>query len=114
MAADESLSRMPATEQIRAYRRHILPPVEVLEAVLLRIQATQAAVNAFCLVDEEGARAAASKAEARWRHGTPLGLLDGVPATIKDLVLTWGWPTRRGSLAVDPGGPWEEEAPATA
>src|SRR5690349_11893545 len=114
MAADESLSRMPATELIRAYRRHTLSPVEVIEAVLSRIQATQPAVNAFCLVDEEGARSAALEAEARWRRGAPLGLLDGVPATVKDLVLTRGWPTRRGSLAVDPGGPWEEDAPATA
>jgi aspartyl-tRNA(Asn)/glutamyl-tRNA(Gln) amidotransferase subunit A len=41
-------------------------------------------------------------------------VLDGVPASIKDLILTRGWPTRRGSRTVDPNQPWEVDAPATA
>ncbi|HET8744636.1 MAG TPA: amidase, partial [Ramlibacter sp.] len=41
-------------------------------------------------------------------------LLDGVPVSIKDLLLTKGWPTLRGSKAVDPKGPWHDDAPATA
>src|SRR5690606_26736759 len=44
----------------------------------------------------------------------PQGLLDGVPATVKDLVLTKGWPTLRGSRAVSPDQPWNEDAPAVA
>ena len=48
-----------------------------------------------------------------WR-ATPLSPLDGVPVGIKDLLLTKGWPTRRGSLTVDPKGPWTEDAPAVA
>src|SRR5205814_315456 len=41
-------------------------------------------------------------------------LLDGVPVSIKDLILTKGWPTVRGSKTVDPKGPWNDDAPATA
>jgi aspartyl-tRNA(Asn)/glutamyl-tRNA(Gln) amidotransferase subunit A len=37
-----------------------------------------------------------------------------VPASIKDLILTRGWPTLRGSHTVDPNQPWEVDAPATA
>ena len=41
-------------------------------------------------------------------------MVDGVPATIKDLVLTKGWPTLRGSRAVARDQSWDEDAPATA
>ena len=37
-----------------------------------------------------------------------------MPTTIKDLILTKGWPTRRGSHTVDPEQPWDVDAPATA
>jgi aspartyl-tRNA(Asn)/glutamyl-tRNA(Gln) amidotransferase subunit A len=43
----------------------------------------------------------------------PLSFIDGVPATIKDLVLTKGWPTLRGSRTVDASQSWDEDAPAT-
>ena len=37
-----------------------------------------------------------------------------MPATIKDLLLTAGWPTLRGSRLLDAAGPWPEDAPAVA
>lgn len=42
------------------------------------------------------------------------GKLDGVPASIKDVFLTRGWPTLRGSRAIDPEGRWEDDAPLVA
>jgi aspartyl-tRNA(Asn)/glutamyl-tRNA(Gln) amidotransferase subunit A len=56
----------------------------------------------------------AEGSEARWTEGEPLSPLDGVPVAIKDILLTKGWPTRRGSLTVDPNGPWTEDAPCVA
>ncbi|MGH6918763.1 MAG: amidase, partial [Geminicoccaceae bacterium] len=56
----------------------------------------------------------ARAAEDRWRRGAPLGMVDGVPATIKDVVLTEGWPTLRGSRAIARDQPWDEDAPVTA
>ena len=47
-------------------------------------------------------------------NGNPLSPLDGVPIAIKDLLLTKGWPTLRGSLTVDASGPWEVDAPSVA
>ena len=58
--------------------------------------------------------AAAEASERRWHDGTPVGPLDGVPTSIKDLILTAGWPTRRGSRTVDPDQPWDVDAPVTA
>ena len=105
---------LSAVELRHLYRTRQLSPVETTRAVLDRIERFDPAVNAFCLVDEERALAAARASEARWHSGAPCGLLDGVPATIKDLVLTRDWPTLRGSLAVARDQPWEEDAPATA
>src|SRR6185503_18294324 len=68
----------------------------------------------FCLVDAKSALATAKESEARWKKGTPQGLLDGVPVSIKDLLLTRGWPTLRGSRTINPKGPWNDDAPAVA
>ena len=37
-----------------------------------------------------------------------------MPTSVKDLLLTSGWPTRRGSRTIDPAGPWAVDAPAVA
>jgi aspartyl-tRNA(Asn)/glutamyl-tRNA(Gln) amidotransferase subunit A len=105
---------LPATDLVERYRAKTLSPVEVTRAVLDRIEALNPKLNAYCLVDGDGALAAARASEARWAKGTPAGPVDGVPASIKDLVLARGWPTLRGSKTVDPAGPWSDDAPATA
>jgi aspartyl-tRNA(Asn)/glutamyl-tRNA(Gln) amidotransferase subunit A len=71
-------------------------------------------LNAFNLIAQESALRDAEASERRWREGQPKGLLDGVPVSIKDIILTKGWPTLRGSKTVDPKGPWNDDAPVTA
>ncbi len=71
-------------------------------------------MNAFCFLAADEALDAARASEFRWHRGTPMGPLDGVPTSIKDLILTKGWPTLRGSHTVDPNQPWDIDAPATA
>src|SRR5713226_9277042 len=83
------------------YRAKALSPVEAAEALFARLDALQPKLNAFCVIDRDGALAAARASEARWRDGHPLGPLDGVPVTIKDLVMMRGHPTRRGSRLVE-------------
>src|SRR5438094_1845841 len=111
MTAD--LCALSATELLDAYRKHELSPVEVTRGVLERIDKLNPVVNAFNLVSDR-ALEDAKASEARWLAGQPRGLLDGVPASIKDIILTKGWPTLRGSKTVDPKGPWNDDAPATA
>jgi aspartyl-tRNA(Asn)/glutamyl-tRNA(Gln) amidotransferase subunit A len=117
-SADPSVTADPAafsaTELLRLYRTRQLSPTKVTRAVLDRIERFEPAVNAFCLVDPERAMQAARESEARWQRAEPQGLLDGIPTTIKDLILTRGWPTLRGSLATPREQPWDEDAPATA
>ncbi|UEM22937.1 amidase [Skermanella mucosa] len=105
---------LSATELLVLYRSRRLSPVEVTQACLDLIAAVDAELNAFTLVDGDAAMESARASEERWLKGKPLGLVDGVPTTIKDLLLTKGWPTLRGSKAISPDQPWEEDAPATA
>ncbi len=111
---DQNPAMLGATELLACYRAKTLSPVEATRAILDRIDALNPKLNCFCVVDAESALRDARAAEARWNKGTPLGLLDGVPVSIKDLLLTKGWPTLRGSRTVDPQGPWNDDAPATA
>lgn len=112
--AAPELTALSAVELARAYRRRDLSPVEVAEAVLARLHDREPVLNAFVHVDPATTLAMARASEARWRAGASLGLLDGVPVSIKDLLPVAGWPLRRGSLAYDAEVPVEEDAPCVA
>jgi aspartyl-tRNA(Asn)/glutamyl-tRNA(Gln) amidotransferase subunit A len=114
MSGDRELGFMPAHALLEAYRRKTLSPVEATKAALARLERLEPKLNAFVLVDADGALAAARDSEARWAKGTPQGLVDGVPTTIKDIVLTKGWPTLRGSRLTKRDQAWTEDAPAVA
>ena len=97
MAMDD-VALLSAMEMVARFQDRSLSPVEVTKAALERIDRHDGTFNAYCLVDAEGAIAAARNSEARWhKKGAPLGPVDGVPTSVKDLVLAKGWPTRRGS-----------------
>jgi aspartyl-tRNA(Asn)/glutamyl-tRNA(Gln) amidotransferase subunit A len=105
---------LTATALLEHYRRKTLSPLEVTRAVLARIAALQPSLNAFLLVDEAAALGAARASEARWMKGAPQGLVDGIPATVKDVMIARGWPTLRGSKSVRRDQPWEEDSPMVA
>ena len=88
---------MPASELAGAIRKKKVSPVEVVDAVLERIDKTRA-LNAYCLVDADGARRAARAAEtALTRRSATLGPLHGVPFSVKDLIITRGLVTTFGT-----------------
>lgn len=103
-----------AGELVAAYSAGESSPVDATRSALDRIAAHDGAINAFCVVDEERAMEQARGSAQRWEQGHPLGLLDGVPTSIKDMFFTTGWPTRRGSRCVDPEQDWETDSPAVA
>src|SRR3546814_14059642 len=71
-------------------------------------------LNASCLVEWNSALKGAQASEGLWTDVKPLGPVEGVPASIKDIPLTRGWPTLRGSKTTNPDQPWDEDAPVTA
>lgn len=85
-------------ELTSAFAARDLSPVEVARATLARAEEINGRLNAFAALDHEGALAAASASEQRWKVGTPLSPIDGVPTTIKDIVACHGLDVRYGSL----------------
>ncbi|NWD56441.1 amidase [Pseudomonas veronii] len=108
------IGQLTAVQLLQHFRDKSLSPVEVTEDALLRIERYNSLVNAYCHVDAEGALNAARASQARWLKGAPCGALDGVPASIKDLTLTLGMPTRKGSRTSSAEGPWDVDAPFPA
>ena len=77
-----------ALELADLIRTKAASPVELVEALLARIERLNPRLNAFCTVMAEEARDAAAAAEAAVMTGEALGPLHGVPVSIKDLVFT--------------------------
>ncbi len=107
------VAALSATELLPLYRRKDISPLEVTRVALDRISRVNPVINAFNVIDTEGALAAAGASEARWMKGAPQGLLDGVPVTVKDNVAVKGFPARKGSATSDPA-PMSYDAPAPA
>ncbi len=105
---------MSAAELGAAYRAGDLTPRAVVDHLLARIKQLDGDINCFCLVDEGETQRQADEATARFAAGQPIGPLDGVPVAIKDILLTTGWPTLRGSKTIDPSSPWDVDAPSVA
>ncbi|MEV0078911.1 amidase [Nocardia neocaledoniensis] len=105
---------MTAVQLVSAYAAGQLSPVEATQACLDAVASRDGELNAFCLVDPDRTLVQAKDSEARWHSGNPRGLLDGVPISIKDIFLTEGWPTLRGSTSVDAAGPWLVDSPVAA
>ena len=90
---------VPAAELVRLYRARKTSPLEVMQAVLARIDAVNPIVNAYVTVARESALAEARRAtRALGRRGTALAPLHGVPVSIKDLTSTKGIRTTWGSV----------------
>lgn len=70
-------------------------PLQVWQS--LRLAIGEDPWHAFVLVDDAGALAQAEASTRRWQQGKALSALDGVPVSIKDLVMQQGLPTGRGS-----------------
>jgi aspartyl-tRNA(Asn)/glutamyl-tRNA(Gln) amidotransferase subunit A len=105
---------LTASDLTARYRRGTLSPVEATRAVLDRIEARNGEVNAYVLVDREGALREAEKAEGRWSKCKPKGLLDGVPLSIKEHIDVKGWPSRYGSPVIPADHRAAADAPVTA
>ncbi|MEV2251332.1 amidase [Streptomyces sp. NPDC050147] len=108
------LTDLTAVQLVEAYRKGEFSPVDATRAALRRAEEVQPAVNAFVRMTPEEALAQAESSAGRWRRGEPCGLLDGVPVSVKDILLQRGGPTLRGSKTVRTDRSWDEDAPSVA
>ncbi len=87
----------PAAELVRRFRARRASPLELMEALLARIDAVNPRLNAFVTVVREPALAAARAATRALRRGAALPPLHGVPVAVKDETPTRGIRTTYGS-----------------
>jgi aspartyl-tRNA(Asn)/glutamyl-tRNA(Gln) amidotransferase subunit A len=118
MNSPQDLADCTATELLSLFKLGSASPVEAHLAVMKRIDTHNAVLKAFCYIAGEESAQSAIESEAAWmahrRSGTPVRSLEGVPTSIKDIILTRGMPTLRGSQTIDANQAWEVDAPVAA
>jgi aspartyl-tRNA(Asn)/glutamyl-tRNA(Gln) amidotransferase subunit A len=97
----EALHSLSAATLLDLYRRREVSPVEVARSVLGHVERWEQHVHALYLLRPDHVMEQARASEARWMRGQPLGLIDGVPVTVKDNIATRGDPTPLGTAASD-------------
>jgi aspartyl-tRNA(Asn)/glutamyl-tRNA(Gln) amidotransferase subunit A len=105
---------MSLTDILAGYRSGQLSPVEVVQASLDRIEEVNPLINAIYHLEQDAAVEAATRSERRWRIGQPVGPLDGVPTTVKDLLPVKGMPGQYLGAAGQAGIVADDDHPAVA
>jgi aspartyl-tRNA(Asn)/glutamyl-tRNA(Gln) amidotransferase subunit A len=97
---------LSATELRARIARKEVSPVEITRAVLAQAERLQPELNRFITLCGDEALAQAKQAERQIMAGEPVGLLHGIPLTVKDLVNTKGVRTTFGAV------PYKDNVPA--
>ena len=96
------LHYLSATEVLAAFRSRELSPVEVLDAVSARADATEPTVNSLLERDHDDLRTAAAAAAERYAgKGEPPRALEGLPVVLKEEQPISGRSLRFGSLLTE-------------
>ncbi len=107
---NNSLADLSVDALTKGFASGQFSPVEATQACLSRIERFNDEVNAFCLVDVEGALKSAKDSEKRWQRNEPLSAIDGVPTTSKDTTSVKGWISTAGSAVFDMKQPASEDS----
>lgn len=86
----ENLSFVSALELKGRIAAKEISPVDVVESALRRLQEVEPTLNNFATLTEDLARKSAKEAEIAVMRGDRLGLLHGLPISIKDLITVGG------------------------
>jgi Asp-tRNA(Asn)/Glu-tRNA(Gln) amidotransferase A subunit family amidase len=95
-ANDIDLAYLSATQALAMFTARTLSPVELLEALIDRIEATEGTINAVVDRRYDEARGEAKASADRYAHGQPLPL-DGLPVAAKEEHPMAGRSWRQGS-----------------
>ncbi len=109
MLSNNEICRMEAVELARRVRAGELSPVEVVDAVLDRMERLEPILHAFCTPTPELAREEAQRLEGEISEGRDPGPLAGVPVGIKDLHAAKGIRMAMGSHAYKDFVPDEDD-----
>lgn len=94
------LTALTITEAGKLLGENAVSSIDLVEANLRQIEATEPVIHAYVRVFAEQARAQARHADREMAHGYRRGPLHGIPIAIKDLFYTRDAPTEAGSRAL--------------
>lgn len=100
---------MSACDMKDAILSQELTSQEITETLIERIEKINPLINAYCTPTFEIARETAKKADQAVKKSEKLGMLHGIPTSIKDLFLTKGIRTTLGSLLYENNIPEDDE-----
>ena len=109
MANSSEICSLDAVTLASKIRAKELSPVEVVEAVLARMDKLEPILHAYCTPTPDLAKETAKGIERSLMAGDEVGPLAGVPVAIKDLVSTQGIRTASGSIAYKDFVPDEDD-----
>jgi aspartyl-tRNA(Asn)/glutamyl-tRNA(Gln) amidotransferase subunit A len=98
---------------VDAFRRKAFTPLDYWDALEKHIEAWEPHIKALYAYEPAAARSQAEASTKRWARGEPVGPLDGVPVTVKELIATKGHPIPQGCAAI-PRVAAEADAPPAA
>jgi len=105
----EDICFMSAFEMREKIETQELSSIEITETIIERIEKINPIINAYCTPTFELARETAKKADEAVKRSEKLGLLHGIPTSIKDLIQTKGIRTTYGSKLYEDFIPEQDE-----
>ncbi|MEJ8475718.1 amidase [Roseibium sp. H3510] len=112
-SSDADLLALPARQVLKAFSDGHVSPVDYMSALVSRVEAREPKVGALYDFRPEQSLAQAKLSAERWTAGAPIGPLDGMPVSLKELIATKGDPVPSGTAASDML-PASEDAPTSA
>ena len=106
----QELWQYSVKELIDGYKKKLFNSLEVSLSVINQIKSLNKKINAFVHFDEEMVIEQAKLSKNRWERDMIKGVLDGIPISVKDLIITEDYPTFRGSFNTSLPNKSEENA----
>ena len=93
----DDICYMPAWQMAEKIKSQEFSSIEITEVFIERIKKINPIINAYCTTTFDLARIMAKKADLAVKKGEKLGILNGIPTSIKDTFSTKGIRTTFGS-----------------
>jgi len=105
----QDICYMSALEMREKIKTQELTSLEITEHIIERIEDINPIINAYCTPTFERAREMAQKADEMVKNNEDLGLLHGIPTSIKDLIITKDIRTTFGCVIYENNIPKQDE-----
>ena len=96
---------------LKGYKEKLFSPLELAKEVINKINQDNTKINAYVFFDEDVILEQASISTLNYEKNLLRGSLEGVPISIKDLIVTKNMPTNRGTLTSSLSSQSDYDAP---